>query len=212
MDDIYDVAESILTGGSITITKTRGLKNWAVIDTLMLTLAKACKTLRAIRAAALEGCGQDAAILLRALFETATAVLWILQRDTKRRVLLFVAHGDQRLLVMVEEQLKTPGLKRGRKGQVAAAQAKVDQWLSLLSSADLSAVRKHWSGLGSLENTVKRISGWRRAYNTVDRATSSYAHGSDTIRHAIFEDGKRPVFKILPGDGESRGQSAWRVC
>jgi len=184
MDDIYDVAESILTGGSITITKTRGLKNWAVIDTLMLTLAKACKTLRAIRAAALEGCGQDAAILLRALFETATAVLWILQRDTKRRVLLFVAHGDQRLLVMVEEQLKTPGLKRGRKGQVAAAQAKVDQWLSLLSSADLSAVRKHRATLTAPTLFVTQYS---RTAN-------------DRFSRFSLETTK------------SRGQSAWRVC
>jgi len=75
MDRMYDVAESILTSGQIRV-KGFGLSSGTVV-VIMLLLTKALKTFRAIRVSTLEGCGQDAAILLRALFETTTAISWI---------------------------------------------------------------------------------------------------------------------------------------
>src|SRR5262249_52812870 len=75
-------------------------------------LAKALKTFRAIRITALEGCGQDAAVLLRSLFETTSAGGWGLQQDSRRRALFFAAHAHVRRLVAFEGRVKKRRLKR----------------------------------------------------------------------------------------------------
>jgi hypothetical protein len=94
VDRIYDVAESILRG-PVRFAETTD-PNTGTVSVLLLQLTKALKTYRAIRAVALEGCGQDAAVLLRVLFETCSAVQWLLQDDTGRRSKMFGAHGDWR--------------------------------------------------------------------------------------------------------------------
>lgn len=202
MEKTYGVAESLFRAKGITISKPRGL-NEGTVTVIFLLLTKACKTFRAIRAVDLEGCGQDAAILLRALFETTTAVLWILQRNSRHRARLYAAHEDQRRLVLVQEQAKTPGLKRGAKPILGKAQERVDKWRSLVGTKELQSVRRHWSGEPSLEAAVRRLKGWLVAYNTVYRGTSSFAHGSDPTQHANFHsDVGTPVYKLLPGVDE----------
>jgi len=52
-DQMYDLAESILTNGPIQISKTRGLGS-GVLTVVLLLLTKALKTFRAIRACALD--------------------------------------------------------------------------------------------------------------------------------------------------------------
>jgi hypothetical protein len=137
------------------------------------------------------------------LFETTTAVLWILQRNSRQRARLYGAHEDQRLLVLVEEWVRTPGLKRNGKAMLKKAQAKVDAWQGLVGLAALRSVRHHWSGERSLQDAARKLKGWLRAYNTVYRATSAFAHGSDPTQHANFrKDVGTPVYKLLPGDDE----------
>ncbi len=76
-------------------------------------------------------------------------------------------------------------------------------WEPILGLVALKSARKHWSGEASLEAAVKKLKGWRVAYNTVYRGTSSFAHGSDLLEHALFSmDSGSPVFKLLPGDAE----------
>jgi hypothetical protein len=203
MDRMYDIAESIVTSGSIQI-RGRGLSD-GTVTVVMLLLTKALKTFRAIRASVIEGCGQDAAILLRALFETATAILWILQRNSRIRAKLYAAHADLRRMVMYQEQAKTPGLK--------AVQPLIDDWTAMLGKDRVDSVRKHWSGLGGLEATVRKIKSWLVAYNTVYRETSSFAHGSDPAQHAMpmkAADGF-PILKLLPGDDECQRTMAVAV-
>ena len=132
MDEVLAFVQGLLTRGSLQITKPRGL-NQGVLMIAAGILAKCCKTVRALRAAATVGCGQDASILLRALFESTVALLWILQRDSQRRAILFAAHEDQRWLVIVEEHRKTRGLIRVYgKQALTTAKANVDRWRALL--------------------------------------------------------------------------------
>jgi hypothetical protein len=87
---------------------------------------------------------------------------------------------------------------------VKAAQPLIDEWIAMLGKDKVDSVRKHWSGLNSLEAAVRKIRGWLAAYNTVFRGTSSFAHGSDPAQHAMpmkTPDGF-PIFKLLPGDDE----------
>ena len=201
-DRTYDTIERIITSGMFRASKVRGLSR-AVIVLSLLLLAKALKTHRAVRATVLEGCGQDAAVLIRSLFEATTAVMWILQKNSRHRTALFLAHQDQRTLVHVEAMSKTRGLKRAAKPLLARAQKNVSAWAGTLSAAELASVRKHWSGLpGGIEATARSLGrGWLKAYNTVYRETSSYAHGSDTAHHAFFSrTAPLPKFKLLPGD------------
>jgi hypothetical protein len=126
-------------------------KREAGADLVTSILAKSCKTFRGIRAAAVAGCGQDASILLRALFESTVALLYILQRDSRRRAILFAAHQSQRRLVLIEATKKTPGQKRFFKN-------------TLVTTAEVATVRKHWAGRGGLEAATTKLG---RGYGTL---------------------------------------------
>ena len=159
---------------------------------------------------ALEGCGQDAGTLLRVPFETATAVLWMLQRNTFRRAGLYLAHTDVRFLIKCRQQATTDGLRRLGKRRLPSAQRNVDEWIGLYGPEAVDSVKKHWSGLpGGLEAAAKRIKGWHRAYNSVFRDTSAYAHGADLGDHLQSPNSPTSTggpqlgaFVILPGDAQ----------
>ncbi len=85
----------MVTVGPLTVAKSSRIDEGVLLVVRGL-LAKTCKTLRAVQAVAGVGCGQDAAILLRAMFESSAACSWILQRNRKRRAVMFAAHEDQR--------------------------------------------------------------------------------------------------------------------
>jgi hypothetical protein len=205
MDDTLDFAEDVLTAGKLVVMKGRGL-NKGVLYELASILAKSCKTFRAIRACARAGCGQDAAILLRALYETCLAALYILQKDSRKRAALYAAHTDVRKLIAVLEAKKTPGLKRRiTKTTISKAQAKADSWLALVTATELAAVRKHWGGPGGIESVARRLrrGGWLQAYNTIYRRASAFSHGADVDVHLIATGaGNTPTVKLLPGEDE----------
>ena len=202
-DEVLAYVQGLLTKGQVKFTKLRGL-NGGVIYLATSIIAKGCKTFRAIKAAALAGCGQDASILLRALFESTIALLYILQRDSKRRAALYGAYEAQRRLVLVEETRKTPGQKRFfKRVDLQRATAKVDQWTKLVTATEIASVRKHWAGPGGLEAAAKKLGGgWRRLY-MMYRYLSAFSHGSDSSAHMFLPEGTdTPVLKLLPGTDE----------
>jgi Family of unknown function (DUF5677) len=206
MDEVLAYVQGLLTRGKLMITKPRGLDD-GIVTLVATILTKACKTFRATRAAVFEGCGQDASILLRALFESTIALLYILQRDSRKRAILYAAHEDQRKLVMVEMMANAPGQKRAvSKATRLKAQAKVAQWSALVGAAEVAAVRKHWAGPGGLETATKKLgrrSGWHRAYNSMYRYLSAFSHGSDANAHLfVSKVTGAPVLKLLPGSEE----------
>jgi hypothetical protein len=206
MDEVLAYVQGLLTKGGLRFTNGRGL-NIGIVYLAASILAKGCKTFRAIHAAARAGCGQDASILLRALFESTMALLYILQRDSRRRAILYGAHEAQRKLVLVEETRKTPGQKRFfKKADLEKAKARVDQWSTLVTAAEVASVRKHWSGRGGLESATKKLgrrSGWPRVYTMMYRYLSAFSHGSDSSAHIFMaNDAATPVLKLLPGTDE----------
>ncbi len=206
MADVLAHVQGVLMGGALRITKPRGL-NPGIVYVVASILAKGCKTFPAIRGAALEGCGQDASILLRALFESTIALHYILQRDSNKRAILYAAHQDQRRLVLIEQTRRTPGVKRFfTKAELARAKAKVAQWGQLVGQAETESVRKHWAGPGGLEAATRMLgprSGWPRVYSLMYRKLSSFSHGSDLDDHMFTIKGAdTPVVKVLPGSDE----------
>lgn len=203
-DAIYDFAELLITGGTYTITRTRGIRrNQAGVRLAYTLLAKALKTSRAIRVTTLEGCGQDAAVLLRSLFETTLAVLWILQTDTTRRTYLFGAHEAVRRRIKCQGQAQTPGLKRVGKKRLRVAERIVAGWIERIGEPAVASVRKHWCGNSEGLPYVARRIGWERPYHTIYRDTSAHAHGADPQVHVnVSNPSSLGTFLILPGPAE----------
>ncbi len=75
-------------------------------------LTKGCKNFRSIQILCERGLHDDASALVRVLMETTVAVLFILQKASRRRALGFHAHSIGQSLKMLDEWKKTPGLKR----------------------------------------------------------------------------------------------------
>lgn len=199
---MYDLAESVMTGGGLNVTKTDGIDSTGMISIILSLLAKGLKTSRAIRVVLLEGCGEDAAVLLRSLFETTVAVQWLTREDTSNRVRLYAAHSAYRYTVMRREQAKTKGLEEVGSRHLPHAEAALEQWTQLLGATAMSSVKKHWSGLSDgLTGVCKQLDSLAD-YNTIYRDTSSYAHVSDPTSHFDPKDNSLGVFKILPGTNE----------
>jgi hypothetical protein len=90
-----------------------------------------------------------------------------------------------RRLVLIEATQKTPGQKRlFKKADLEKAKAYVDQWSTLVTTAEVASVRKHWAGRGGLESATTKLGrGWPRVYTTMYRYLSAFSHGSDVNAH-----------------------------
>jgi hypothetical protein len=56
--------------------------------------------------------------------------------------------------------------------------------------------KRHWSGLGGLEQTVAQIDDMKFVYVTLYRHTSRYAHASDP-QHHLFRKPGDPTLNVL---------------
>lgn len=209
-DRVHDAVESLMTSGVLYVQFPRGV-NAPTLDLALGLVAKSYKTMRAVRATCLEGCGEDAMILLRSQFESMLAVLYILQRDTRRRSMLYVAHGHYRRLVQLREITRTRGQKRAiSKASIRQQQDLVQAYESELGADAVKAVRSHWGGQGGLESVAKRVGRgyWRRLYNSLYRTSSMHGHAGDAVQHYRYrtrEDGVTvPVLSILPSEAAVR--------
>lgn len=201
IDEVVDFAQGVLTSGSIPLDfRGRRVIPPFAVHVSLSQLTKAVKTLRSIRAVCAAGCGQDASTLLRSLFETMVAVLYMLRAASKKRAILLTAHEDLRTLVMIEIARKTKGQKRTfKKAALLTAQAKVDRWKEILSADEIQSVRKHWAGSDGLEGALRKIK-WPRMY-ILYRHLSAFPHGSDSTSHILVMPGDNfPTFKVLPGE------------
>ena len=82
MTDLHDAVVRMMTAGSWTVTRRRGLSP-NVARTMMGLLTKACKTFRSIQILTERGLHEDASALVRVLFETTIVVLFILQKRSR---------------------------------------------------------------------------------------------------------------------------------
>jgi hypothetical protein len=141
-------------------------------------------------------------VLARQLFETATAVKFILQRDTLLRATMFAAHEDQRALVLIEEASQV-GLTSGSQENVERQRAKVKAWEARFDDVKvLETVRRHWSG-----QSLKWAQGgrpWRRLHDDVSLHVRLRSC-SDVGAHVFVKrDTGIPTLKLEPGDQRDR--------
>jgi Family of unknown function (DUF5677) len=174
---------------------TRGL-NRTVVFTVIGLLVKACKTFRSIQILIERGLAADANALMRVLMEATVAILYILQKQSRERALIYHAYSMAQSLKMLREWKQTPGLKRkAPKAAIEAAERELAQYQRRLPAG--VDVRSHWSGKASLQHAMRALRG-DVMYATLFRHTSSASHASDFAAHVEFDPAGNMIFKLAP--------------
>jgi hypothetical protein len=185
MAALHGAVVSIMAAVPWTIGKRRGL-NPFVVKTLMGLLTKACKTFRSIQILCERGFEEDANPLVRVLMETTVAIIFILQKKSKERAVIYHAHILAQNLRMLNEWKATPGLKRkAPKAMLKRVNDGLAEHMTLLPAG--TDVKHHWSGKRSLREAVKALR-HDVMYASLYRFTSSSSHASDFGAH----------FQLLP--------------
>jgi hypothetical protein len=176
---------------------TRGLSP-LVLFSIAGLMTKACKTYRAIQHVCAAGLGQDATVLLRSLYETMVAVLFILQKRSRERAVIYQAYGIASGLKMLHAWKRTPGLKRrATKSVIAQTEQACHQWAAQLPpGTDYS---RHWSGKRSLEQAAKALRG-AVSYDLFYRYASPFAHAADLVDHMDLRSAPVFAMRLIPGD------------
>jgi hypothetical protein len=196
MTGLHDTVVSMMTAGRWTIRKKRGV-NPFVVQTMLGLLTKACKTFRAIQILCERGFQEDADALVRVLMETTVAIVFVLQKRSKQRTLIYHAHGIAQSVKMLNEWKNTRGLKRkATKALLKQANDGVAGYVTLLPAG--TDVKRHWSGKPNLQEAVKALRGGAM-YATLYRHTSSISHASDFGAHFEVDPTTEDViWKIEP--------------
>lgn len=197
---LHDALIGAVFRPKLVIRNSAGL-NPTVVHTVLALFTKACKTFRAIEVAGTAGLGEDAATLARSLYETALAILFILQRNPKQRTAMLHAYAAEQSLKMLNRWKQTPGLKRrATKALFRATTETRDGWARQFPGA--VDVRRHWSG-SSLEQAAARLR-TDVSYQLVYRYISRHPHGADVSSHIRFNTVGEPIFTLSPGDAHVR--------
>lgn len=197
MKRLHDTVISMMTSGAWRVSRTRGLSP-NVARTMMGLLTKALKTFRAIQILSERGLHEDANALVRVLLETTATILFILQKRSRERMLIYHAHGLSHGLKMLNDWSQTKGLKRGARQKLISAMktALADAQKRLGPTID---VTRHWSGKPNLYEAMKTIKGGRVLYAMVFRHASSFTHGSDFGAHVTPQgSGDDMIFELEP--------------
>ncbi len=152
MTELHDTVVVVMSAGSWTIQKKRGL-NLVVAQTMIGLLTKAAKTFRAIQVLCERGLHEDADALVRVLMETTVAIWFILQKTSKERTLIYHAHGIAQRIKMLNDWKNTRGLKRkATKAMLKQANEALADYMKRLPPE--TDVKRHWSGKGSLQEAM----------------------------------------------------------
>lgn len=195
MTKLHDAVVSMMTSGGWTVQKTRGVSP-LVARTMIGLLTKAVKTFRAVQILCERGLYEDASALTRVLMETTIAIVFILQKKSKERMLIYHAHSIAQSIKMLNEWTTTKGLKRtAPKAMLQQANVGMTWYLSKLPTG--TDVKRHWSGKGTLQAAMKALKG-DAMYATLYRHTSSIAHVSDFGAHFYLDEAGEMVWEIEP--------------
>jgi hypothetical protein len=196
MTGLHDTVLSMIAADRWTIRKKRWI-NPFVVQTMMGLLTKACKTFRAIQILCERGFREDANALVRVLMETTVAILFILQKRSKQRTLIYHAHGIAQSIKMLNEWKNTPGLKRkATTAMLKRANEELAEYVTQLPAG--TDVKRHWSGKPNLQEAVKALRG-DAMYATLYRHTSSISHASDFgAQFEVDPTTGDPVLEIEP--------------
>lgn len=114
MRELLLSAVALVSDGSLTIGNTRGLDRHVVAMVLGL-YSKACKTHRSIQHLLAAGLTSDADALLRVLFETTTAIYFILHKQSALRSRMYGMFSSAQIRKAANDWKDTKGLRRSGK-------------------------------------------------------------------------------------------------
>ena len=155
------------------------------------------KTFRSIQILCERGLYDDASALARVLLETTVAIAFILQKKSKERMLMYHAYGMVQSIKMLNEWAQIKGLKR--KATKALVQQANDGLASYMSKLPAGTnVKRHWSGLGSIQEAMGQLRGGHAMYATLYRHTSSISHASDFGGQFSLDQDGEMVWEAFP--------------
>ena len=160
-------------------------------------ISKAWKTLRSIRRVSDQGHSQDAAVLVRVLYETVVRGLYILQRDCSHRTKLYLGFATLRRAQMIAAWTRTKGLKRSGARHLKQVESAVDD-AAKVAGLSVEELKRQSAIFGNVEALGKELR-FEGAYNTAYRSQSFTAHGYDVADHLHFGDDGTINLKLLPG-------------
>lgn len=196
MTRLHDTVVSMMTTGQWTVQRTRGV-NPPVAQTMMGLLAKAIKTFRSIQILCERGLHKDATALARVLLETTVAIAFILQKKSKQRMVMYHAYGLAQSVKTLNEWAKTKGLRRmATKAMRKQANDALTTYMSMLPAG--TNLRRHWSGLSSLQEAMSQLRGGDAMYATLYRHASTISHASDFGGHFSIDDSGGMVWEVFP--------------
>ena len=199
---LHDAIVAAFVAEDLNIENGRGLTH-GVVQLVMGLLTKGCKTFRAVELTAVNGLGEDAGTLTRSLYETTMAVLFILQKDSRRRAVMFHAYAAEQKVKMVRNWQRTPGLKRhATKELLMAVEAWRDQWRVKLPRG--VNVSQHWSGSPQGLRGAATMLRADRSYEGVYRLLSAHSHGTDLESHMAYDESGGAELKLFPGEAYVR--------
>lgn len=168
MNRLLETALKLIPSSGFKATRSSRVDQ-IVVYTIIGLYVKALKTFRAIQVACEGGLTQDGISLLRVLFETTVAILFILQRNTRLRARLYHA----RIYVKHLALMRTWKTRRGLKRKATKAVIRGDEAALVKILNGLTALKrwpaKHWYG-PKLPAAVKALARARRSRTGVDAA------------------------------------------
>jgi len=177
MNALHDVVVGMMT---VPTWRPKRPKQYTpyVLTTIVGLLVKALKTFRAIQILLERGLYEDANALMRVLFETTMAGLYILQRDSQQRSQVFHAHSLSQFVKMLNHWKQTKGIKRKtKKAHIDATKTGITRLMQGVPSTMDHEV--HWSGKkGKLISVTKELK-VEIMYALLFRFTSSVTHATD---------------------------------
>lgn len=208
MERTLRLALALVSGDGVHVTRTRG-SNPAAVQVVMALFTKACKTYRAVQLLCEAGLAEDAHNANRTLLEVMIAVGWLLQKHTRKRVDMYLAHLAKRDEKLLKIWRQTKGLKhyaKKRSFKIVAEQIAASE--KTLGAAQVAKLADTYSGM-NLRDTAHAIKAGI-TYELYYRLASKYPHGSDITSHAgVPEDGGPGlVLNIVPGPSDELGRAA----
>jgi hypothetical protein len=184
MTALHDAVVGMMSQTSWSIGKGRGLDRLTG-ETMVGLLTKACKTFRSIQILLERGLIDDANVLVRVLMENTVAVVFILQKHSRRRARIYHAHAMAQDVKMLNHWKTTPSLKRkATKEIIKLANDGLASWAKALPAG--TDFQRHWSGKASFLEAVKAVHA-EAIYATVFRFASAKTHVTDFAGHVEIE-------------------------
>lgn len=203
MTALHDAVIGMMSQSPWKIGKMRGLDR-LTCETAIGLLTKACKTFRSIQILLERGLIDDANVLVRVLMESTVAVVFILQKDSRRRARIYHAHTMVQDIKLLNHWKTTSGLKRKASKEITKlTNDGLASWTKGLPVG--TDFKHHWSGKANFWEAAKAIRA-EAIYATVFRFASAKAHATDFAGHVEVDQASGDL--IYQIDPSSKGFAA----